>query len=149
MNRLFTVAVPPRLARSSQPAAGERLVLRVSGVLHPPREPFVLRAFLNDPQADASTPTRGNPHYVGEAPILANEYVSEGERAGDVPWARRTAAPPRRDFDPPITLEWDVDDAMAGGQQNATVALVLLNSRGEALPVDELRLSDVQIVLEQ
>ncbi|MEY2881279.1 MAG: hypothetical protein RLZZ15_3659, partial [Verrucomicrobiota bacterium] len=43
-----------------------RAEVRLHGLRHAIETNGVLRVFLNEPDADATTPTKGNPHYVGQ-----------------------------------------------------------------------------------
>jgi tyrosinase len=127
----------------------DRAEIRLHAVQYVARPGFHIRAFLNSPAADVSTPTLGNPNYVGIANMFTGTCIG-GPGHCDVP-ARRTD---RFDLRPrphktPTNIRFDATEAVnrlgAAGATSFNVNLVVLNTDGtpatDALKIDAVSLN--------
>lgn len=113
------------------------LDLWVHGVHYPAEQAFSILVFIDQPDANADTPTEGNPHYAGRGVVMARTHFPEAIALGALPWADPSID---REHDPPLSFRMDVleqirEVAPQGGEVD--VSLVLVDARGGELP-DEL-----------
>ena len=136
------VSVPAHVVQAHQSAE-----IRVHGVRHMPSGGIV-RAFLNAPDADVSTPTRGNDHYVGQ-------FHTFGVTCVGGPGHCEPPIEPPRTFDQrprhrktPGTIRFDATAAIArlrgDGEANFHIHLVVLDFTGAAAD-DVLRMDAVTL----
>lgn len=130
-------------------ATHRRAEVRLHRVQYSTRAGFFIRVFLNQPDANASTPTEGNPHYVGMQTMFTGLCIG-GPGHCDPPPAK-----PRRKFDhrprshkSPAGFRMDCTDAVARlrqqGDTEFQVTLVVLNIDG-TLATDALHLEGVSL----
>ena len=82
--RIFTTILQPDAGRPPSSVSTSRSGPTTSGAAF-------IRAFLNQPGADASTPVRGNPHYAGYLAIFGHGECYGGPGQCDVPPPRPRA----------------------------------------------------------
>jgi tyrosinase len=130
-------------------ATHRRAEVRLQRVQYSTRAGFFIRVFLNQPDADASTPTQGNPHYVGMQTMFTGLCVGGPGHCAPPP------ATPRRKFDQrprshksPAAFRFDCTDAVArlrkDGDTELQVTLVVLNLDGSPA-TDALHLEGVSL----
>ena len=129
-------------------ARHNRAQIRLHAVQFVPRAGFLVRAFLNTPDAGIDTPTRGNPNFVGQVNMFTGVCIG-GAGHCDVP--EPTADPfdmrprPRKT---PSSFRLDATNAvralMKAGETALQVNLVALNIDGtpaaDALKIDGVSL---------
>ena len=123
--------------------------IRLHAVQYVMRPGFHIRAFLNTPDANAATPTRGNPNYVGLVSMFTGVCVG-GPGHCDVPEPRTNRFDLRpRPHKTPSTFRIDASDAVKRladqGATSFSVNLVVLNTDGtpatDALKTDAVSLN--------
>ena len=120
--------------------------LWVKGVHYPPERGFTIRVFLNRPEADVSTPTADNPHYVGRGTVMARKHFQESIARGLPPWADPSVP---REPDPPLSFRLDATEQvkkLAGDRSWVTVTLVLVDSFGHEVPDEALHYEGVELL---
>jgi tyrosinase len=125
-----------------------RAEIRLHTVQYVMRPGFHIRAFLNTPDASVTTPTRGNPNYVGIFSMFTGFCVG-GPGHCDVPAPRRSHFDLRpRPHKTPSNIRFDATDAVkrlaAQGATEFSVNLVVLNTDGTAA-TDALKLNAVSL----
>jgi tyrosinase len=120
------------------PPAIPKVELRFHKVKHP-KNSFEVRVFLNQPDANASTPIEDNPHYAGSLFLFGH-----GECGGDTGHCEPPVAP-RGAFDlrppshlTPMDLSLDASEAVAAAAKSAgaapvTVTLVAVDHKGKQI----------------
>ena len=115
-----------------------RVELRFHKVKHP-KASFEIRVFLNEPDANASTPIENNPNYAGSLYVFGH-----GERGGDAGHCEPPTAP-RGAFDlrppdhlTPMELSLDASEAVnaiakSGSTSDVTVTLVAVDHKGRQI----------------
>jgi tyrosinase len=131
-------------------ATHRRAEVRLHHVQYATRAGFFIRVFLNQPDANASTPTKDNPHYVGMQSMFTGLCIGGPGHCAPPPTA------PRRKFDlrhrahkTPANFRFDCTDTIARlrtlGETDFQVTLVVLNIDGtpaaDALHLDGVSLS--------
>ncbi len=130
-------------------ARHNRAEIRLHAVQYVPRPGFHIRAFLNTPDASIQTPTRGNPHYVGQVNMFSGVCIG-GPGHCDVP--ARSSDP--FDLRPqphktPSSFRLDATETVRGlaqaGEKAFQVNIVALNIDGtpatDALKIDGVSLN--------
>ena len=120
--------------------------MRLNNIWNPEKEVIFLRVFLNQPDADETTPVRQSPHFAGKGAIMARRRFPESQARGLVPWA--DPAHPEVEPDPPINLRFDVTDklrSLAETTKKFTVTIVLINNKNERIPDEELEFDGVEL----
>jgi tyrosinase len=126
-----------------------RAEVRLHKVQYTARTGFHIRVFLNQPDADVHTPTRGNDHYVSMVHMFTGSCVG-GPGHCDVPAeARRKFDLRPRHHKTPANFRIDVTESvkklMAKGETDFRVNLVVLNLDGsparDALVLDAVSLN--------
>jgi tyrosinase len=121
----------------------ERGELRFEG-LTLPRDSFEVRAFLDEPHANAKTPTEGNPHYLGTQTFYglgpeAEKYAPGARERGEGQFA-------------PQQVRLNVTDqlrtflAKAGRKQNVPVTLVAVDGDGKEIREPGLQFEGLSLV---
>jgi hypothetical protein len=116
----------------------ERAEVRFDGLL-PPDGSFELRVFAGEPHADASTPTEGNPHYLG------SQYFY-GVGAPDQPGEERTG----QQF-APTQIRLNVTDGVRAllreiRHGEVPLTLVAVDRDGAEIPEPGLRFEGLSVV---
>jgi tyrosinase len=130
-------------------ATHRRAEVRLHRVQYTTRAGFFIRIFLNQPDANAATPTQGNPHYVGMQSMFTGLCIGGPGHCATPP------ATPRRKFDrrprshkSPASFRIDCTDAVARlrqlGDTEFQVTVVVLNIDGSAA-IDALHLEGVSL----
>jgi tyrosinase len=126
-----------------------RADIRLHKVRYKVRAGFHIRVFLNQPDADVHTPTRGNDHYVTTVHMFTGSCIG-GPGHCDVPAETRRKFDLRpRDHKTPANFRIDVTENVgklrAKGETNLRVNLVVLNTDGspakDALLLDAVSLN--------
>jgi tyrosinase len=140
-----TAGVHPQAAQTHR-----RAEVRLHHVQYTTRAGFFIRVFLNQPDANASTPTKDNPHYVGMQSMFTGLCIGGPGHCDPPPKA------PRRKFDmrhrqhkTPANFRFDCTETVARlralGETDFQVTLVVLNLDGtpatDALHLDGVSLS--------
>ena len=131
----FAAAPAARFSLAAVEPNFEKAELEFQNLLHP-KDSFEVRVFLNQPDADANTPTEGNDHYADSL-----FFFGHGECPGEA-----GHCDPRRgridQFDvrrpshvTPFTTYADVTEAMrkVAGAGEVTVKLVAVDAKGNAV----------------
>jgi tyrosinase len=126
----------------------ERAEVRLHAVQYVPRPGFYIRAFLNTPDASLSTPTRGNPRYVGQVNMFTGQCIG-GPGHCDVPVGPSDRFDRRhRHHKTPSSFRLDATDAVGALAKSGTKAfqvnLVVLNLDGSSAS-DALKLDAVSL----
>jgi tyrosinase len=125
-----------------------RAEIRLHAMRQVPRDGFFIRAFINQPGATVSTPTRGNDHYVGQMNVFTGLCVG-GPGHCDVPMPRLNRfdkRPPHHKT--PSNVRFDATETVrklaAVGTTDFEVNVVALNLDGtlaaNALLIDAVSL---------
>jgi tyrosinase len=117
--------------------------IRLHEVKHP-RDSFEIRVFLNQPKANAETPTEGNPNYAGSMYVFGH-----GECAGSEGHCEPEESVARDEFDirpphhlAPFTLQLDATEALqnvaltesaSGAEPKVSVTLVAVDPKGNQI----------------
>jgi tyrosinase len=126
-----------------------RAEVRLHKVQYVTRPGFHVRVFLNQPQADATTPTRGNDHYVGQRNMFTGLCIG-GPGHCAVPSEKRRKFDQRpRPHKTPGNFRLDatatVQKLVASDARDLQVHLVVLNTDGtvasDALVLDAVSLN--------
>jgi tyrosinase len=122
--------------------------IRLHAVQYVARPGFHIRAFLNTPDANVATPTRGNANYVGLVSMFTGVCVG-GPGHCDVPAPRTDRFDLRpRPHKTPSNFRIDASDALkrlaAQGATSFSVNLVVLNTDGTAA-TDALKIDAVSL----
>jgi tyrosinase len=140
-----TAGVHPQAAETHR-----RAEVRLHHVQYTTRAGFFIRVFLNQPDANASTPTKENPHYVGMQSMFTGLCIGGPGHCDPPPKT------PRRKFDrrhrphkTPANFRFDCTETVARlralGETDFQVTLVVLNLDGtpatDALHLDGVSLS--------
>ena len=139
-------SLPLAVPKSRSNGRFSKVEFRLNNIWTPEKEAFFLRVFLNLPDADENTPTRQNPHFAGNAAIMARRRFPESQARGLLPWA--DPAFPHVEPDPPINLRFNVTDkftALAETASQFTATIVLTNNANERLPDDLLEFGNVEL----
>ena len=137
-------AVHPRVA-----ATHRRAEIRLHHVQYTTRAGFFVRAFLNQPDADAATPVENNPHYVGMQSMFTGLCIGgPGHCDPPPPTPRRKFDLRARSHKTPASFRFDCTDAVARlrqqGDTDFQVSLVVLNMDGTPA-TDALRMDGVSL----
>lgn len=131
-------------------ATHRRAEVRLHHVQYTTRAGFFIRVFLNQPDANVSTPTKDNPHYVGMQSMFTGLCIGGPGHCAPPP------TKPRRKFDlrgrphkTPANFRFDCTEAVARlralGETDFQVTLVVLNLDGtpadDALHLDGVALN--------
>jgi tyrosinase len=131
-------------------ATHRRAEVRLHHVQYVTRAGFFIRAFLNQPDANASTPTRDNPNYIGVQSMFTGLCIGGPGHCAPPPTT------PNRKFDrrdrphkTPANFRFDCTDAVARlrklGHTDFQVTLVVMNIDGtpatDALHLDGVALN--------
>ncbi|MBN9618013.1 MAG: tyrosinase family protein [Acidobacteriales bacterium] len=130
-------------------AAHRRAEVRLHHVQYSTRAGFFIRVFLNQPDANAATPTTGNPHYVGIQNMFTGLCIGGPGHCAPPPTT------PRRKFDlrarahkTPAGFRIDCTDAVdrlrRQGDTDFQVTLVILNIDG-TVATDALHMDGVSL----
>ncbi len=120
----------------------KRAEIRLHSVQYPARVGYHIRVYLNQPDANEKTPTKGNPHYVGMLHLFSGTCIG-GPGHCDVPPAPLCESNGRPRFDhrgrahkAPVNFRLDATSAVkalvAKGAKDFQVHLVVLNTNGSA-----------------
>ncbi len=120
----------------------ERAEVRFEGLTLPARS-FELRVFLDDPAADARTPTKGNPHYLG------TQYFFGAGSPHGAPGGAAPAAPNRQLA--PTAIRLNVSDRLRAfleqtGKKQVPVTLVAVDRDGNEIADPGLAFAGVSLV---
>jgi len=100
----------------------------------------LVRVFLNQPGADATTPTRGNPGFVGQFHLFMGPCVGGEGHCAEPPDQKRPFDLRPRHRKTPAHLRFDatatVQRLLAGGASDFTVQVVTLDIQGQ--PADDV-----------
>jgi hypothetical protein len=124
-----------QLSKAQQFAQGSTGRLRFHEIYYPEERGYTARVFINQPDANADTPTIGNDHYVGRFSVMSRVYTPGNEERGLLPWAHSTDQ--NAEVDPPVTLDIDAFSQLkkfAKPGSEITVTLVLVDQKGKPLP---------------
>jgi hypothetical protein len=122
------------------------------GVYYPER-PYTANVFLDQPEADENTPTKGNPHFVGDFNMMSRKYIPGNEERGLLPWARPAFAG-RTEPDQPATIAMDATEALEAFaklspcRSDSSLKVVLVDTIGRRLADDLLRFDGVKLEFE-
>lgn len=155
LTRLRSAALPAAVAQRPAPsgiapdtARPLRAELRLNGVQHRLRG-GVLRIFINEPDADAKTPTRGNPHYAGQFHLFAGDCIGGEGHCSPPPRQRRAFDQRPRHRKTPGQLRLDVSAVLqrlrARGDTSLHVHVLALDHAGQPAG-DVLRLDSLALV---
>lgn len=137
------ISVPIDLAKNHEAAE-----LRLHKVV-PPEYSFYIRAFLNQPDADISTPLDGNDHFVANLPMWGHgRCVGEAGHCDSRPEIPRKYDMRPRHHNTPRNYRLNLGPAIkrlaAKGAKDFTVHLVLVGADGKEIR-DALKLESVSI----
>ena len=125
-----------------------RAEVRLHKVQYVTRPGFHVRVFLNQPQADATTPTRGNDHYVGQLNMFTGLCIGGPGHCAVPSETRRKFDQRPRPHKTPGNFRLDatatVQKLLANGARDIQVHLVVLNTDGTLAP-DALVLDAVSL----
>ncbi|MDQ2945392.1 MAG: hypothetical protein M3Y27_05530 [Acidobacteriota bacterium] len=76
------------------PHPSDRYALRVAGITVAPGNPALFRVFVDLPQADRSTPSDSEGHYVGQVSILAGPSKAPRNVIMSLTWPQRRKLSP-------------------------------------------------------
>ena len=129
-----------------------RAEVRLHKVHYRTRGGFHVRVFLNAPQADVSTPTRGNDHYVGQFNMFTGFCVGGPGHCDPPPEERRKLDRRPRNHKTPGNVHLDATDTVrklaSQGETAFQVNLVVLNTDGT--PADDaLVLNAVSLIFKE
>ena len=120
----------------------ERGELRFEGVTMP-RDSFDVRAFLDEPHANAKTPTEGNPHYLGTQSFYglgpeAEKYAPGARERGEGQFA-------------PQEVRLNVTDRLRAfiakaGRKTVPLTLVAVDGDGKEIAEPGLRFEGLSLV---
>jgi hypothetical protein len=162
--RRFCFILPPfriwEVATIDWPFPLRRLVDSVRVVIrshHMQPEPVEIRAFVNQPDANAKTPMADNPGFAGTVAFFGHGHpdphgrkpsAPDGGHGDHVGMARPAPQPGVRErFD----LEVDITRALndqAGDSENAALKLVAVDASGREVEADRLILEEVVVEVE-
>lgn len=130
-------------------ATHRRAEVRLHRVQYSTRAGFFIRVFLNQPDANASTPTEGNPHYVGMQTMFTGLCIGgPGHCAPPPATSRRKFDHRPRSHKSPAAFHMDCTEAVARlrqqGDTEFQVTLVVLNIDGTPA-TDALHLEGVSL----
>jgi tyrosinase len=121
--------------------------VRLHGIQYVTRPGYYIRVFLNQPDATLQTPTRGNPHFVGQVSTFMGECVG-GPGHCDVPPRRQDPFDLRpRPQKTPVNFVLDATaavQALAADGNSLQVNLLVLNHDGSPA-TDALRMGAVSL----
>jgi tyrosinase len=125
-----------------------RAEVRLHKVKYRSRSGFHIRVFLNSPDADIKTPTRGNDHYVGQLNTFFGQCVGGPGHCDPPPETRRRFDCRPRHPKTPGNYRLDATDVVnklkAQGETAFQVNLVVMNTDGTPAP-DALLLNAVSL----
>ncbi|MEP7124587.1 MAG: tyrosinase family protein [Byssovorax sp.] len=103
-----------------------------------PKKSFELRVFFNQPDADATTPTEGNPHFGGSLFFFGHGECAGGAGHCDVPTEPRAEDDLRLPHHlTPMNLRLDVSESLhqlAKTLSAVTMSLVAVDNHGQPVP---------------
>ncbi len=126
----------------------DRAEVRLCGVRYSPDGGGILRVFLNEPDADENTPTKGNDHYVGQFALFGGDCI--GGPGHCMPPSGPRLAYDRRHRHPktPGNIRLNATDTVrklrGKGATDFNIHVVALGIDGKPAP-DILRLSSVSL----
>jgi len=116
-----------------------RAEVRLHKVHYRPRGGFHIRVFLNSPDADVKTPTRGNDHYVGQFNMFTGFCIGGPGHCDPPPEKRRKFDRRPRAHKTPGNVHLDATDTVqkltAQGETAFQVNIVVMNTDGT--PADD------------
>lgn len=119
------------------------------GVYYPQRA-FTAYVFLDQPDADENTPTKGNRCFIGEFNMMSRQYIPGNEERGLLPWARPSFAG-RTEPDQPATISLDAMHVLSNlsqGHSESNVKVVLVDAAGRRLPDELFRFDGLKLEFE-
>ena len=132
-----TLASPAAGAKPAVLARHRRAEVRLHRVRQPAQS-FVVRVFLNDPGADASTPVEGNDHYAGHFSLFGHGPCVGGPGHCEPRPRTRPFDTRGQQHNEPWNIRFDVSDAVSGlvakGATDIDVTLVALAPGDDAAP---------------
>jgi len=125
---------------------GRSTTLRLYGVEHSP-ESFTVRVFVNDPDADAHTPIRGNDHFASAVYMYGHGNAAYGAAQFDPETAAsryQPATKPLERFDTLVDLTQAVRQTASRGEP-LRLTFVVVGPSGEPLPASLFRVSELSV----
>jgi len=129
-------------------ASHRRAEVRLKKVQHL-QQGGVVRVFLNQSNADASTPTRGNDHFVGQMHLFAGDCIGGPGHCAVPPETKRAFDQRPRHRKTPHNIRFDatktIERLKAQGDTDFQVQIVALDLQGKPSP-EVLRLDAVSLM---
>ena len=128
----------------------ETAELQLHNVLHT-QESYEVRVFLNQPDANANTPTEGNDHYAGSLFFYGQgEYIDKkGQKISPrEPIAQEFDLSPGASNTSPFTLYLDITDNLRKMIDNSeiVVSLVAVDAKGNQIANPDLQFDSISLV---
>ena len=122
----------------------QRAEARFEG-LRPPLQTYAVRVFADEPNANASTPTEGNPHYLGTQHFYGLGVADAPPDAGD-PYALGRASQSAR-TQVPLNVTRGLRDYLAQASPHAVpITVVAVDRDGNEIAEPDLDIEGFSIV---
>lgn len=130
----------------------ETAIIEFHNVGHPLEGTRELRVFINQPDADAETPTEGNDHYAGSRILLGKTMCYGEEGHCDLPQERQKFDTRTRPQMKPIKIYMNITktmkiDAVVAAQSNRTLITIVVVDQDESpLPLNAIKMDGLSFI---
>lgn len=136
-------AIPLEIPEERRRGSFGKAVLCLNGILNPEHTPISIRLFIDNPDADKSTPFPGDPSFAGKAEIMSRPRFPESVRKGLLPWTDPST--PHIEPDPAINLRFDVSELLRRSAGRITLTVVVTDMANARQPDELLEFDGIEL----